>query len=147
MRSNLLSRLKPEFKKGLEDNKVRYPSMTNDIEFLLTQIFYYDDLTVRQVLNIFVFSDMEFDYCGSLTNYQVITKQYEAAGYEMPKIVFWTLNARAGNNPVRVGDNGTALVSGFSPSIMKSLFAGDLNPEAVMLSTVMKPRYDLDVAA
>ena len=60
MRSNLLSRLKPEFKKGLEDNKVRYPSMTNDIEFLLTQIFYYDDLTVRQVLNIFVFSDMEY---------------------------------------------------------------------------------------
>ena len=60
MRSNLLSRLKPEFKKGLEDNKVRYPSMTNDIEFLLTQIFYYDDLTVRQVLNIFVFSDMQY---------------------------------------------------------------------------------------
>lgn len=60
MRSNLLSRLKPEFKKGLEDNKLRYPSMTNDIEFLLTQLFYYDDLTVRQALNIFVFSDMEY---------------------------------------------------------------------------------------
>jgi len=60
MRSNLLSRLKPEFKKGLEDNKLKYPSMTNDIEFLLTQIFYYDDLTVRQVLNIFVFSDMQY---------------------------------------------------------------------------------------
>ena len=60
MRSNLLSRLKPEFKKGLEDNKVRYPDMILDIEFLLTQIFYYDDLTVRQVLNIFVFSDMEY---------------------------------------------------------------------------------------
>ena len=60
MRSNLLSRLKPEFKKGLEDNKVRYPDMTNNIEFLLTQLFYYDDLTVRQVLNIFVFSDMEY---------------------------------------------------------------------------------------
>ena len=60
MRSNLLSRLKPEFKKGLENNKVKYTSMTNDIEFLLTQLFYYDDLTVRQVLNIFVFSDMQY---------------------------------------------------------------------------------------
>ena len=60
MRSNLLSRLKPEFKKGLEDNKLRYANMTSDIEFLLTQLFYYDDLTVRQVLNIFVFSDMEY---------------------------------------------------------------------------------------
>ena len=60
MRSNLLSRLKPEFKKGLEDNKIRYPDMILDIEFLLTQIFYYDDLTVHQVLNIFVFSDMQY---------------------------------------------------------------------------------------
>jgi hypothetical protein len=60
MRSNLLSRLKPEFKKGLEDNKLKYPEMINDIEFLLTQLFYYDDLTVRQVLNVFVFSDMEY---------------------------------------------------------------------------------------
>jgi len=60
MRSNLLSRLKPEFKKGLEDNKLKYPDMTNDIQFLLSQLFYYDDLTVRQVLNIFVFSDMEY---------------------------------------------------------------------------------------
>jgi hypothetical protein len=60
MRSNLLSRLKPEFKQGLENNKVRYPDMTKDIEFLLTQMFYYDDLTVRQVLNIFVFSDMQY---------------------------------------------------------------------------------------
>ena len=60
MRSNLLTRLKPEYKRGLEDNKLRYPEMTNDIEFLLTQLFYYDDLTVRQVLNIFVFADMEY---------------------------------------------------------------------------------------
>ena len=60
MRSNLLSRLKPEFKKGLEDNYIKYPDMTNDIQFLLSQLFYYDDLTVRQVLNIFVFSDMEY---------------------------------------------------------------------------------------
>jgi len=54
------SNIKIEFKKGLEDNKIRYPDMTNNIEFLLTQLFYYDDLTVRQVLNIFVFSDMEY---------------------------------------------------------------------------------------
>jgi len=60
MRSNLLSRLKPEFKQGLEDNKLRYPEMINDIEFLLTQMFYYDDLTVRQVVNIFVFSDTQY---------------------------------------------------------------------------------------
>jgi hypothetical protein len=60
MRSNLLTRLKPEYKRGLEDNKLRYPSMINDLEFLLSQHFYYNDLTVNQVQNVFVFSDMEY---------------------------------------------------------------------------------------
>ena len=60
MRSNLLTRLKSEYKQGLEDNKLRYPSMINDLEFLLSQQFYYNDLTVNQVLNIFVFSDMQY---------------------------------------------------------------------------------------
>jgi len=34
--------------------------MISDLEFLLSQQFYYNDLTVNQVLNIFVFSDMEY---------------------------------------------------------------------------------------
>jgi|TARA_R110001592_G_scaffold56939_2_gene173282 hypothetical protein len=34
--------------------------MINDLEFLLSQHFYYNDLTVNQVQNVFVFSDMEY---------------------------------------------------------------------------------------
>ena len=60
MRSNLLSRLKPEFKQGLEDNKLRYPASIQDLEFLLSQLTFYNDLTVNQVLNLFLFSDMEY---------------------------------------------------------------------------------------
>ena len=60
MRSNLLSRLKPEFKQGLEDNKTKYPASINDLEFVLGQITFYNDLTVNQVLNLFLFSDMEY---------------------------------------------------------------------------------------
>ena len=60
MRSNLLSRLKPEFKQGLEDNKLRYPSSIHDLEFVLSQITFYNDLTVNQVLNLFLFSDMQY---------------------------------------------------------------------------------------
>jgi hypothetical protein len=60
MRSSLLSRLKPEFKQGLEDNKTKYPASINDLEFVLGQITFYNDLTVNQVLNLFLFSDMEY---------------------------------------------------------------------------------------
>ena len=51
MRSNLLSRLKPEFKKGLEDNKTRYPASIHDLEFVLGQLTFYNDLSVNRVLN------------------------------------------------------------------------------------------------
>jgi len=60
MRSNLLSRLKPEFKRGLEDNKTKYPASIQDLEFLLSQLTFYNDLTVNQVLNLFLFSDMQY---------------------------------------------------------------------------------------
>ena len=74
----------------------------------------------------------------------MIRRKYEDAGYEMPKIVFWNLND-AGNKPVKFDDSGTALVSGFSPSLMESLLAADLEkftPESVMLKTVGKDRYN-----
>jgi hypothetical protein len=60
MRTNLLSRLKPEFKQGLEDNKLRYPASIHDLEFVLGQLTFYNDLTVNQVLNLFLFSDMQY---------------------------------------------------------------------------------------
>lgn len=61
----------------------------------------------------------------------------------MPKICYWNLNASGkGNIPVKFNENGTLLVSGFSPSLLKSLLAGnDLTPESMMLSVVNSERY------
>ena len=76
---------------------------------------------------------------------EMIEHKFEKAGYKMPKIVFWNLNARNANNkPVRFDKEGTALVSGFSPAIMKSILAAEsFTPEAIMLDTVNVPRYDI----
>lgn len=96
---------------------------------------------------LLVLSDMEFDEAergSGGTNYQEARALYEAAGYKLPQIVFWNLNARRGNVPVTVDDNGTALVSGFSPSILKSLLKeGTLDPVKVMMDAVMIDRYKL----
>jgi hypothetical protein len=46
---------------------------------------------------------------------------------------------------VKYDTRGAALVSGFSPSIVKSVLAADMDdftPEAIMLKTIMNPRYD-----
>ena len=91
---------------------------------------------------VLVLSDMEFNNSGSKTNFEVIKALYESHDYKMPKIVFWNLNARTGNNPVTIHDKDVALVSGFSPSILKSLLGGNLNPEQVMMDTLNVERYN-----
>ena len=55
----------------------------------------------------------------------------------------WNLNARMGNVPVRFDEQGTAMVSGFSPAIMKSLLTDTENftPEAIMRATVCSELY------
>ncbi len=94
-----------------------------------------------------VISDMEFDACVSGdTNYNQAKKSFEAAGYEMPKVVFWNVNARNAQHPVRARDAQTALISGYSPAIMQSLLADGLeefSPEAIMKATLMRDRYDV----
>lgn len=93
---------------------------------------------------VIVFSDMEFNQAISgMTNFESISLMYSQSGYKMPQLVFWNLaSQQKGNVPVQVGQKGTALVSGFSPSIMKGLLTGELEPVKVMQKLVNVPRYD-----
>jgi len=90
---------------------------------------------------ILIVSDMEFDSAiTGRTNYSTIQEKYSLHGYKMPSIVFWNVNGRPGNCPVKVKDSNTALVSGYSPSIIPSIL-GDISPYEVMMKTIMKPKY------
>ena len=85
------------------------------------------------VKQVFVFSDMQFNSAGSTdrwsTSYERVKFQFELAGYEMPKLVFWNLaGGRAGvtghgdptaPKPVTAEEEGTALVSGYSQGMLK----------------------------
>lgn len=95
---------------------------------------------------VLILSDMQFNQCVKHDDsaMQMIARKYTEAGYTLPKVVFWNLNAAYGNAPVKFDTSGTALVSGFSPSVVKPLLAGDLEtftPESVMLKTIMDDRY------
>lgn len=94
---------------------------------------------------IVILSDMQFNSCVRTngTAMQSIDARYSAAGYKRPKVVFWNLNSREGTNPATVNDQDVALVSGFSPAIMKSILNGkDFSPEGIMLDTVRVDRYN-----
>ena len=92
---------------------------------------------------LLIISDMEFDQaCGRNNNFDLIKILYANAGYEMPGIIFWNVNGRLGNVPVKSNTPNTALVSGYSPSIIRSILGGDeLSPLAVMLKTINSDRY------
>lgn len=91
------------------------------------------------VKRVFVFSDMQFDgACDSgnnpedrktwATSYERITKKFEAAGYDMPELVFWNLAGGRDDGvapkPVAAKQKGTALVSGYSQGMLKVFLEG-----------------------
>ena len=97
---------------------------------------------------LMILSDMQFNACTSFdhTAMQMIEHKFTEAGYKVPSIVFWNLNAKD-NAPVKHDKSGVALVSGFSPTIVKSVLSADMDqftPEGIMLKTVMVDRYALN---
>jgi hypothetical protein len=96
---------------------------------------------------LLILSDMQFNSCARYDDsaMQMIAHKYEQAGYAVPKIVFWNLNSGYGNTPVTFDSRGVCHVSGFSPAIMKSVLANDLEdytPYNVMVKTLSNPRYN-----
>lgn len=95
---------------------------------------------------LLILSDMEFNYCvrNDDSALEMIRRKYEAAGYKMPAVIFWNLTSRNESTPVKMGDKGTAIVSGFSAAITKSILSadpGEFEPYAMMLKTIMSDRY------
>ena len=96
---------------------------------------------------LLIMSDMQFNACIRFDDsaMQMIKRKYKDAGYELPQVVFWNLNAKD-NVPVKADASGVALVSGFSPSILKAVLAADtaeFTPYGIMMKALMVPRYDL----
>lgn len=96
---------------------------------------------------LLILSDMQFDRCTRFddTAMQAIERLFSNAGYDVPQIVFWNLNA-SDNVPVKSDKSGAALVSGFSPAIAKAVLAADTSdftPEAIMLKTIMQDKYEV----
>ena len=121
--------------------------MNTDLQKAFTRIL--DIALANKVQNkdmpkaLLVISDMEFDACGSGgTNYKAVKDQYKQAGYDMPQLVFWNVNGRQGNMPVRMHKSGTCLISGFSPAILQAVLSGEeMTPMKIMDKAIMIDRY------
>jgi hypothetical protein len=111
---------------------------------------------------ILILSDMQFDQCTGGRDYwsgsnhncpqfgpnvvQMAKQMYAKAGYKLPNIVFWNLRAVTKQSPVQITDTGVALVSGFSPAIMKAVLTSteveEVTPLDIMMEVINSPRYE-----
>ena len=112
--------------------------------------------------NVLIVSDMEWDSCAQSNSglfstydfstrkyvakqtalFEVLKKRWKAAGYKMPKLVFWNVASRSGAIPLQQNDMGVALLSGFSTAIAKMAFSSKLDPYEVLVDALNEPRYD-----
>lgn len=93
--------------------------------------------------HLLIISDMEFDQAtrSNASALAMIKQKYREAGYDMPAIVFWNVNSRQANVPVKFNKDNVALVSGASPSAIKAVLSGNINPMDIMYRAIDKPIY------
>lgn len=93
---------------------------------------------------LYLISDMEFDRCvrnASLTNFENAKLRFAEHGYKLPKLVFWNVASRGGNQPVTMNEAGTALVSGCTPRLFSMVAGGDVTPYSAMADMLSSERY------
>ena len=90
---------------------------------------------------VLIISDMEFDDCGEDTNLEAIKYQYSTYGYKTPNLVFWNVNGRADNVPIKQHETGTCLISGASPHIIKAVLTNNIDPIGIMNNVITNERY------
>ena len=92
---------------------------------------------------IYIISDMEFDEAtdeNDKTNFEIIKQKYKEAKYNMPILVFWSVDSRQNNVPVTQNEKGVILVSGSSASVFKMAME-KTTPYEFMLSVLNSERY------
>lgn len=105
--------------------------------------------------NLIIISDMQFDACVGRGNrlehvenpmnntaLEMITQMYQEAGYKRPGIIFWNVRTSAGV-PAKTNDLGVALVSGYSPNLLRSVLTKDYNPLSQVQAILNNGRYDV----
>jgi hypothetical protein len=103
---------------------------------------------------MYIISDMQFDEATdsrrgwgntpvakpTKSTFEKAKERFNLAGYELPNVVFWNVNARLDNSPITMNQYGVQLVSGFSPTLFSQIVGG-LTPYEQMMEILSSDRY------
>ena len=93
---------------------------------------------------LYIVSDMEFDACAGnaeVSNFACAGDLYRRHGYTLPRIVFWNVQSRHQQQPVRMNEQGAVLVSGCTARIFSQVTAGVRDPYSQMMEVIGGERY------
>jgi hypothetical protein len=115
-------------------------NLQNVFDLILTRATLHHLTQDEMPRAIVIISDMQFNVAcadNTKTNFEVIEQKYLNAGYKRPALVFWNVSSSSDKNefPVSAGEQGTVLLSGYSPSMMNILLdegLENLNPWSVV---------------
>lgn len=90
---------------------------------------------------LYIISDMQFNCCSpSETNFESAQRKFKEAGYELPHVVFWNVNARQ-ESPATMYDDKVTLISGSNQSAFKYAVEHK-SPVELMHEVLNGPRYE-----
>ena len=144
--------LNDKIRKALAYDEVANTNIEKVFDLILETAKKYNMTQEEMPANILIISDMEFDSCAICGNgrwgnspdkklFKVIEKEYEIAGYKLPRLVFWNVNSRTATIPLKENKLGVALVSGFSVNIAEMVMSNELDPLKVILEKLETERY------
>ena len=93
---------------------------------------------------LYIISDMEFDRCienADITNFEYAKSLFEQNGYKLPEVIFWNVDSRNTQQPVKQNEQGVALVSGCTPRLFSMITSGELSPYKCMMEIIGSERY------
>lgn len=100
---------------------------------------------------LFIYSDMQFNQAveGNFmeTNYAAVVRKFTEAGYAVPQIVFWNVNgALCRDAPVKMDQQGCALMSGYSGMLLKVFLQGTkaFQPINIMHEAIKEYEVNMD---
>ena len=76
-----------------------------------------------------------------MTNFERAKELFADGGYELPRIVFWNVQSRSRQQPVKMNEQGVMLVSGCSPSIFSMIVERRITPYAYIAQVLGSERY------
>ncbi|AQN68104.1 hypothetical protein [Saudi moumouvirus] len=95
----------------------------------------------EMIKTLFIFTDMQFDTCSNdpwMTTFEYAKTQFNNYGYQIPNIVCWNLRTSSNKTlPIQQNEQGYAMLSGFSPELLKCIMnAENYNPYSIMMKVL-----------